>query len=525
MKTRNIIRSIAGICLLATSSMFVSCEKELENVLKNDTYGNVYWKNAGDVEGALNGAYGLFRNAINTNQAFFIWGDAPIGKFVTNDGTNHSEIFNSGSFVTPYRETGVHNWTNWYRIIDVANLVITKTPEIPDASFAEGQKNYLLGQAYYMRALAYFYMTRVWGDVPLQTKPTQTADDAEQKGATPSDEILKLVVSDAQKASSLMTWASVDESGRRRGNKGAALALLAHATAFQNDYAKTLVYADSVINQTANYSLLPGGNVRDVFKNATARENIFVITQKDSEIESSGYNQDVVGVFSANLTFTTTSNLTYPGFPYAVPNYYVDQSRLNRLYSDAADLRRDDFFVKFDDGPVTVDNSAITARYAMRKYSNFVFKNSTGLGNLRAESNIVIFRLADLILLKSEALLNLKRSGEARDALNQIKLRAGISQASTAMDDRSLYTEILMERQRELIGEGHNYFDLVRNIWKKKSEAEFHFSSSSLIYWSLARGANGSDRLALKGFYFPIHNGNLNSNKDLTQIPYWMGKY
>ncbi|WP_312138834.1 RagB/SusD family nutrient uptake outer membrane protein [Sphingobacterium sp.] len=524
MKTRNIIRSIAGICLLTTSSMFVSCEKELDNVLKNDTYGNVYWKSASDVEGALNGAYGLFRNAINTNQAFFIWGDAPIGKFVTNDGTNHSEIFNSGSFVTPYRETGIHNWTNWYRIIDVANLVITKTPEIPDASFAEGQKNTLLGQAYYMRALAYFYMTRVWGDVPLQTKPTQTADDAERKGATSSDEILKLVVSDAQKASSLMSWKSVEESGRRRGNKGAALALLAHATAFQNDYAKSLVYADSVINQTADYALLAGGNVRDVFKNATARENIFVITQKDSESESSGYNANI-GVFGSNLTFTTTSNITFPGFPFMVPNYYVDQSRLNRLYSNAADLRRDDFFVKFDDGPVTVDNNAITARYAMRKYSNFVFKNTSGSGNLRAESNIVIFRLADIILLKSEALMNLKRSAEARNALNLIRTRAGIGPLTTAMDDRSLYTEILMERQRELIGEGHSYFDLVRNIWKKKSEAEFPFSSSTLISWSLARGANGSDRLALKGFYFPIHNSNLNSNKDLTQIPYWMGKY
>ncbi|MVZ66365.1 RagB/SusD family nutrient uptake outer membrane protein [Sphingobacterium sp. DK4209] len=522
MKAKNIIRSIAGICMLASTSMFVSCEKQLDNVLKNDTYSNAYWKTQGDVESALNGGYGLFRKAINTNQAFFIWGDAPIGKFVTNGNTNESEVYNSGNFVTPYRETGVHNWTNWYRIIDVANLVISKTPGIPDASFGEGKKKNLIGQAYFMRALAYFYMTRVWGGVPLQLTPTETADDAEMKGVTPSDEILKLVVSDAQKASSMMDWNSVDDSERRRGNKGAALALLAHATAFQNDYAKSLTYADSVINNTSNFALQAGGNVRELFKTATAKENIFVVTQKDSETESTG---NTGNSSTNNVGFLLTSNLTFPGFPYQVPGYYVDLSRLNRLYTDPNDLRRKDFFTKFDDGPVLADNSLITERFALTKYTNFVFKNASNQGNLRVESNIVIFRLADLILLKSEALFQLNRMGEARTAVNLIRSRAGIPAISAALDNRDLYTEILLERQRELIGEGHSYFDLVRNIWKKKSLNDFQFNSSSLISWSLSLGAAGSDRLALKGYYFPIHNSNLNSNRLITQIPYWMGKY
>ena len=234
MKKKNFIKYIAGLCLLASTGGFVSCEKELANVLENDTYSNAFWKNQGDVEGAINGAYGLFRKAMTTNQAFFFWGDLPIGKLITNDNSNHNGVY-SGNFTAPYRETGVSNWTNWYRVIDLANLIIKRTPDIPDSQFQTGQKNFLLGQAYYMRALTYFYMTRVWGDVPLQLKPTETADDAEKKGTTSSDEILKQVVRNPKKASSLFQCKPVRTSGGGEETKGPPLALLPQQQPFQND--------------------------------------------------------------------------------------------------------------------------------------------------------------------------------------------------------------------------------------------------------------------------------------------------
>ena len=85
-------------------------------------------------------------------------------------------------------------------------------------------------------------------------------------------------------------------------------------------------------------------------------------------------------------------------------------------------------------------------------------------------------------------------------------------------------TEILMERQRELIGEGHAWFDVVRNIWKRKNLADFMFSTKDVISWNIG-GTSSQDRFALKGYRFPIQNSILNSNKNINQIPYWMGKY
>jgi len=522
MKAKIFIKYITGICLLASTSLIhTSCEKELANVLKNDTYSNVYWKNQSDVEGAVNGTYALFRKAMTTNQAFFIWGDMPIGKLITNDNSNHNGIYN-GNFTTPYREEGVSNWTNWYRIIDLANLIIEKTPEIPDSQFADGQKNYLLGQGYYMRALSYFYMTRVWGDLPLQTEPTETADDAQYKTTTPSEEILELVISDAQKASSLMDWETVDQSGRRKGNKGAALALLAHANAFQNDYAKTVLYADSVISQSSLFSLQPGGFVKDLFQEATAKENIFVLTTKDAENESSG---DTGNPFTNSIMFITLSNLQYVGFPNSLPLYFIDGSRFNNLYNDVNDQRRIDFYSKFDTGPVTDDNSANVDRISLTKYANFVYKNASTFSDVRAESNLIVFRLADIILLKAEALNYLNRDTEAKNAVNIIRKRSGAGEINPNLVGTELLTEILNERQRELIGEGHAYFDIVRNIWKRKNTSDFKFNVSSLLKWSIGGTNVNEDRFSLKGYRFPIHNSILNANKDITQIPYWMGKY
>lgn len=497
-----VVAALILIGLFGTSS----CNKDLENKLINDTYSDTYWQNEKDINGAVLGTYGLFRKAMTTNQCFFIWGDAPIGILTTLEGTNHSGVYTSGNFALPYRETGVHNWTNWYRVVDLTNLIIKRVPELDDNKFSSGNKNYLLGEAYFMRALAYFYMSRVWGDLPLQTTPTETANQAILKGRTPTDEILKLIVEDAQKASSLLTWEGVEGNGRRRANKAAALALLAHTTAWQNDYAKTILYTDSIISKKEIFSLQPKGSIRNVFKDANAKENIFVFTTKDSENESSQYDGNV-NIFSAAVGFITVSNQIYVNMPFNVPNYFITNSKLDEIYGDNSveDSRKLEFF----------RNMTNTENNSLMKYSDIVYKNAATNSDPRLESNYVIFRLADMILLKAEALNALNRDGDALTAVNSIRTRAG---AKTMLNSggANLKRDILKERQRELIGEGHAYFDIVRNTWKSGNNNLF----VQLTSWSMDAG-----RLAQKGYLFPIHNSILNTNRLISQNPYWMGRY
>lgn len=502
-------RTTALLILLAMAmGTVVSCKKALENELSNDTYADTFWKSGSDVESAVLGAYGLLRKSLNQNSCFFIWGDVPAGLFSSDQGTLATDLVTAGSFTVPYWEEGAHNWTNWYRVVDASNLVIENVNKMPDVAFASVQaRNAYLGEAYFLRALTYFYMTRVWGDLPLQLTATTSADQAQKMGRTEAAEIIQQVISDAQKASSLMTWESASTYQKRRASKGAALALLAHASAWNNDYAKTVLYADSVVNRGDLFSLQPQGAVLDVFSQSGAPENIFAITAKNSENEAAAYTDYV---FTANVAFLTVSSEQKPGMPYNPAYYYIPVNVADNLY-ESGDLRKEAFFYTSNRG------GTLAQKLSLKKYANIAYKNAASTANPLAESNLVIFRLADIILLKAEALNALGDDGGAVTAANLIRERAGTTDFDLSVDfGPALKRKIVQERERELIGEGQTYFDVVRNALNTKDRG---FFGQIIPLWSMS-----ADRFNQKGYLWPIANSILNANRLINQNPWWMGK-
>lgn len=502
-------RTPALLLLLAmVMGTVLSCKKALENNLSNDTYADAFWKTGSDVESAVLGAYGLFRKSLNQNSCFFIWGDVPAGLFSSDEGTLATDLATAGSFTVPYWDQGAHNWTNWYRVVDASNLVIENVGKMPDAAFTSVQaKNAYLGEAYFLRALSYFYMTRVWGDLPLQLTATTSADQAQKIGRTEAATIIKQVLSDAQKASALMTWESASVYQKRRASKGAALALLAHASAWNNEYAKAVLYADSLISRNDLFSLQPKGSVLNVFSQSAAPENIFAVTARNSENEAASYTDYV---FTANVAFLTVSSEQKPGMPYNPAYYYLPVNTVNTLY-EAGDLRKEEFFYTSNRG------GTLAQKLSLKKYANIAYKNAASTANPLAESNLVIFRLADIILLKAEALNALGNDGAAIDAANLIRERAGVAGFDPGVDfGPALKRKIVQERERELVGEGQTYFDVVRNSLNTNDRG---FFGQVIPLWSMS-----ADRFNQKGYLWPIANSILNANRLINQNAWWMGK-
>ena len=426
------------------------------------------------------------------DNCFFLWGDGPVGLFNTED-TNVSGMYDSGSFTVAYRTEGAHNWTNWFQIVSLSNLIIEKTVTIPDAKFAAGRKNYLLGEAYFLRALSYFYMTRVWGDLPLQLTAVTTADQVKLIGRTDEKQIMAQIIADATKASSMLTWDGLNASERIRASKGSALALLAHASAWTNDYAKTALYTDSIISRSDLFNLQPGGTIRKLFSNTSSPENILVIPSKYANNESSS---------KSTIAFLTISSDIVKGMPNAKPTYFLSPTALGNLYT--ADDTRVKEFVAYRNVSDVLPN--------LVKYADIQNVGSDGKYDLRAESNLIIFRLADMILLKAEALNALGRDGEALTAVNQIRTRAGIASVSSSSD--FLKRDILLERERELIGEGQSYFDIVRN------SRSFGTNGTSFYPTWMTK-----DRFSKKGWLWPINNTIINANSLISQNEWWKGRY
>src|SRR5947208_129484 len=120
-------------------------------------------------------------------------------------------------------------WNGTYQMINRANLVISKAPEVTDNIQL---RDVTVGEAEFLRAWAYFELVTMWGDVPLYTVPPVSASD--YKGKSPAADIYTQIISDLTDAASKLPDVASDNG---RATKGAANALLGKVEMQKGDYA------------------------------------------------------------------------------------------------------------------------------------------------------------------------------------------------------------------------------------------------------------------------------------------------
>jgi hypothetical protein len=478
---------ILGLVLLLLVNI-AGCKKALDNNLQNGTYDDKFWKTEADVNAGISGAYSYFRKVLYNGNAFFLWGDFPSGPWRSND-SNDAPLAVGNFASVPYKVEPLTNWGDYYKAIAICNLALENIPKIEDSKFKGGikGKNYYLGEAYFVRSLCYFYMARIWGNVPVQLNAISSADQIAYLPQSSEGVVTDQVLSDAKKASTLLTFEGTNTLRRVRANKGAALALLAHVSAWRHEYDKTVLYTDSIINESSYYTLEEAENIRLPFKNSTSKENIFVIPT--SKANNEAYTSSGIG-------FATLAEPIFKNH-FNEPLYTIMTDSLALMFPDKVkDVRYTKFFTKM----TGLD------RILMTKYADYGLQEN-GV-DFYFESNLIIFRLADMYLLKSEALNALTRDGEAQQSLNVVRYRANT--IGTTAIGLGLKNEILNERKRELTGEGQIFYDRVR---------------MQLFPGWWTQAGDRSLRLSSKGWRWPIDNNILSNNNQINQTEYWRGKY
>jgi hypothetical protein len=149
---------------------------------------------------------------------------------------------------------------------------------------------------------------------------------------------------------------------------------------------------------------------------------------------------------------------------------------------------------------ITSDNG----RFVLRKFGTNVY--ASGNEDKNPDNSFSIFRYADAILLYAEACAELNRDAEAISALNMVRERAQASRYNGG-GGTDLKNFIFLERERELIGEGHRYFDLIRT--RRLMSSEWTMSPLTLDQYN--RG----------GWTWPIHASALNNNPHMELNQYW----
>jgi len=438
------------IALLISAVALSSCNKLNENP-SSVIVSSQFFKTSSDAVSAVNAVYGT----LNSDPA----GDFPLygrqlNLLVENGSDN--QVYSPSNTNPDVRALGTATyipsnsrvqkvWQQLYYGINRANIAIDNIPAIQIDTVL---KSRLIRESKFIRALLYFDLVRLYGDVPLVLHNPGSIDlDKLFVSRAAADAVYAQIVSDLKDATNLpKTYAGTDV-GRATG--GAAHALLAKVYVTRKDWTDALTELTTVINGGYGYALFP--NYRDVFQKATKNgvEHIFSV-QFETNLGEANSVQNLSQSFTSFNTGT---------FPIDIPA----DSSVFRLFSKT-DTRR---AVTFYD---SVYNAA-TGKYVVYKnaytpYFNKFVDYSLSPLSIQGQSgvNYPVIRYADVLLLYAEVLNETEGApnGDAYNAINQVRSRANVVNLTTGLGQSAFRDSIFLERRKEFIQEGHRWFDLVR---------------------------------------------------------------
>lgn len=516
MKLKNtLMMTLISAALVVSES---GCQKYLDLDPLSGAQGGQIWGTANGCEQLLAGTYSMFRKTLLTDRPFYIYGDLPSNTVMTSNNWV-PKMVTEGNFVGAYVWEWWDNWTPFYQIITSANTLLNHIGDVPDTDFAKdpaegyARKMKITGQAHFICAYTYFWLTRIYGDVPLVKEAIESVDQALTGGATigktqsSQTEILEYCLKHLDAAIAELdydtygstTWAVTADKAAALALKGHICAFLAHNYKGTLQETEMLEMAESCLSmvmlesgrslvdyadEAAVISMFNGGSPEGIFELNVS------ITQEETYWMWYGWTVHGRTWWSENYTRLTAK----PQDDLVLP----DQVLSAMLYSEK-DIRRTAFFANFGN-----ENKHQTQPPMLKKYASGQKPDPDYSGAYLAESNVLLLRFTDVQLLRAEVLCKLGRTGQARELLNEIRNRSKIG--SYTGSDGDLAVAIFDERSRELVGEGHSYFDRMRND-----------------YWTGCGWIN-TERLQKKGQYWPVYSYLMSANRDLVQIPWWQGK-
>ena len=509
---KNIIKNIglAGMVMVITTT--TSCKKLLTQEPKNSTYQEVFWKTASDAKSAIAGNYSLLRKAFTDKEnRYYMYGDAIAKNYFTiqynGDGL---EGIQTGDFTFQYNLNTLGNYTVYYKSIAMSNIALANIEkmsldQLKDAENPSQFKRDMMGQAYFLRALSYFAVVRVWGDAPIVTEAYDDPISAPELPRSPKVQVMKQIEDDCHKAYELLSW-SYGNIGDAKvtANRGSVYALLAHLylwrATMSDPTTNTPNLTDVNSADTTINALLAKGGYRNTIATPTdaakyketfigrSTEGIFEFNMSENTLEGSFAN---VGIRFLNNSYI--DNYGTEGRYYVVPRYLTDN-----FSADTLDIRyQQGFALRSSLKPITI------------KYANVIYRNPGQKLDAYLSNNMIIFRLSDMQLLKAEIALYKGDAASAITIINGFRTRHSTTPqliaAGTAAD--VVMTEYIKERSKEMFLEGHLFYDLLRTR-----------TYGQVVDWL------NVDRFKREGYYFPVDPALFRQNRNLKQTSYWLGK-
>lgn len=507
-------RVVLAPVLLATVFLLQSCNSFLDVDVRHAASEGQQWNALDDTRAALMGVYGLMRAALAENNSYWAYGELRMGDFTVYDNEDLKLVVNNELNASRAYMQSLSDWRRFYAVINAASVFIEKAPQVveKDRAYSEANLKYDVAQVRLLRAFAYFYMVRLWGDVPLLT---QSYDNGsfEEMPCTDSRMVLNYVKDEILNAITYLPFGygtDVNKYYNQKAdywkgillNKISAYAVLAHVCAWEANYSDAATYSAYVME-----------HVSDIAAKYVSIEDLV----------------STIGFFSMKTGDLNGGKIVSFNFPYehyeATQSGHLEQLTLASPFVNKSHpeiyVSRDSLFAIFDDlKDKRFGYNDSTKNYYSNYISNMsaevplftkikVVQDGQGTDNDFAVfgSSIVFTRLEEIALLRAEALAALNRGAEAITYYNEVRSKRGLAlttfNKNFGGDNQKLLAAIFEERRKELLGEGWRWFDMVRRE---------RLLGDNPVMGKL---------IAEDGIYWPIAQNVLSSNTRLKQNKYW----
>ena len=469
---QNISKLVMAVVLVFIST--VGCDKKLDVLDENNPTVDSYFKTASELQNGVNAIYSTLRSGELVGREWFFTHDMRSGECSPGGAqleAPRAELLKQAS-PAPSNSVMSNVWTGAYQMINRANMVLFKAPDVTDNVTLRDR---LVGEAKFLRGWAYFELVSQWGDVPLYTEPVSSHIDF--KGKSPAADIYALIISDLTEAAQKLP-ASYGASDNGRATKGAANALMGRVQMQKGDYAaaKTAllqVYGKySLVNYLWNFD----GDAKDdkgaqiTTGHEFNAESIFevVFVDRGDNNFNWGYNGE-----GSTSPLSTVRNQEY-GITWG--NIIPSNRLLNEFepndprYKFTIFEEGDQILTQSPDGPKTLvsadmniatsDKGGVVKKRFFRKYGIYDWVNS---GFHPGGINHRLIRYADVLLMLAECEAEVGTPVQAASYINEVRSRPGVNMTAVTLASKNDALKAVMhERSDELSAEQVSNIDILR---------------------------------------------------------------
>lgn len=581
MKKINIYKTLlVSACAFITLGT-TSCDDFLTIYPSNEITEEQFWEDRTDLESGIRGCWKQFISQ-DIMERMVVWGECRSDNFdlMTESWDDMKDLMNANLLET----NSLFNWSAFYKTINFCNKVLQYGPLVVerDKSFTSEDWKPVEAEMKALRALNYFYLVRTFREIPFEFKPIGSEHDVKEHSGRQfmAEVVLDSIINDVEavKDNGMRQYTNeLDNKGRftresiytlladmylwRAAKNASPDSVAKYGSKSQDDYQKVIEYCDAVLdmymerydrdnpmgggtsseNNENPYHLIrmnANGGTQDVvddvydeiFVQKNSRESILEL-QFDGSTNSNTclYNyRDNNGLYRHR---DNNTGLLQASAPCQTVTRNIDNT--SGLFSQS-DIRRWQSLVYTEAGQRVYSIGKYT--YQSITHDNLE-DNSEGTENAfiptgSFNSNWIIYRLSDVLLMKAEAItrLDAPTTEQLQDAFNCVTMILYRSNPSVTTDrDKLSFTDyqepsqlfdlVMRERRREFFGEGKRWFDLVRM-------AEHDGTTTNMLTLLLTKYATNTNAVRAKlasmnSLYSPVYENELKVNPNLYQNPAW----